>query len=214
MQNRMALAGMMALAMLFTFESIGCSHSSDSELAQARGSSGRPTTWATPIQRPGLDNTYQLDPQIYRGAQPTAAGFQQLEAMGVKTIVSLRATDQDAPLLQGTHLRYVWIPMHAFRPDDAAMEHFLLVTADSRQTPFFVHCEHGSDRTGAAIALYRVVHQGWSKSDALAEMRGGDYGFHDLLFQNLVAYVQDFDVEGFRQRHSLPRPASPARTIP
>ena len=44
--------------------------------------------------------------------------------------------------------------------------------------PFFVHCQHGSDRTGVCIAAYRIVVQGWTKQDAIREMTGGNYGFH------------------------------------
>lgn len=44
-----------------------------------------------------------------------------------------------------------------------------------------VHCWHGSDRTGAVIAAYRIVQQGWSQHDAIDEMINGGYGFHPIF---------------------------------
>jgi protein tyrosine phosphatase (PTP) superfamily phosphohydrolase (DUF442 family) len=192
----------------------GCSHSADSKLAQQVDQTGRPTAWGKPVTAPGLHNTYKFNDTIYRGAQPTAEGFRQLEAMGVKTVVSIRATDKDRPLLQGTGLNYVWIPMEGFAPDHAAVEKFLTVTSDKRFGPYFVHCQHGSDRTGFTCALVRVVHEGWDKEDAIAEMRGGEYGFNDIFFQNLVSFVRDFDVEGFRARQQLAHTAASPTNVP
>lgn len=192
----------------------GCSHSADSKLAQQVDHTGRPAAWGKPVTAPGLHNTYRFNDTVYRGAQPTAEGFRQLEAMGVKTVVSIRATDKDRPLLQGTGLNYVWIPMEGFDPDRSAVEKFLVTTADKRFAPYFVHCQHGSDRTGFTCALVRVVHEGWDKEEAIAEMRAGEYGFNDIFFQNLVRFVREFDADGFRARHRLAQTAAPAAGVP
>jgi hypothetical protein len=42
---------------------------------------------------PGIKNFSQVDSHVYRGAQPTDAGFQYLAGMGVKTVVDLRESD-------------------------------------------------------------------------------------------------------------------------
>ncbi len=41
-----------------------------------------------------------------------------------------------------------------------------------------VHCEHGQDRTGVAIGLYRL-HTGWTEEHAEDEMLA--HGFHRSL---------------------------------
>ena len=47
-------------------------------------------------------------------------------------------------------------------------------------TPFtYVHCEHGQDRTGLTIGIYRVQHDGWTKEKAYNEMIA--HGFHKSL---------------------------------
>ena len=47
----------------------------------------------------------------------------------------------------------------------------------NRKAPIVIHCHHGSDRTGAVCALYRVVFQNVSKEDAIHEMTEGGFGF-------------------------------------
>jgi hypothetical protein len=38
----------------------------------------------------GVPNFHQVSERIYRGAQPTTEGFQELAKMGIKTVVDLR----------------------------------------------------------------------------------------------------------------------------
>lgn len=55
--------------------------------------------------------------------------------------------------------------------------------------PVVVHCWHGSDRTGAVVAAYRILKQGWSKEQAISEMVNGGYGFH-LIYWDIVEVLQ------------------------
>ncbi len=48
---------------------------------------------------------------------------------------------------------------------------------EQNQQKVLLHCYHGSDRTGASVAMYRIIFQNWSTTDALAEMKHGGYGF-------------------------------------
>ena len=38
----------------------------------------------------GINNFYQVDEHVYRGAQPTTEGFEYLAKIGVKTVLDLR----------------------------------------------------------------------------------------------------------------------------
>ena len=60
-----------------------------------------------------------------------------------------------------------------------------------------VHCQHGSDRTGTMIAVYRVIIDGWSKDDAVREMTNGGFGFHPM-WQNLISYIKALDVDAIK----------------
>jgi protein tyrosine/serine phosphatase len=63
--------------------------------------------------------------------------------------------------------------------------------------PYLIHCQHGADRTGLMSAMYRILEQGWSVDDALAELTGGGYGYH-AVWKNILRYVRSADVEGLR----------------
>lgn len=125
---------------------------------------------------PGLPNFARVSDSLYRGAQPTEEGFRQLRAMGIRTVVSLRTFTSDRDELEGTGLRYVRLAAQAWYPEDEDTLRFLKIMSDPANHPVFVHCLHGADRTGCAVAVYRVVQQGWTMQDAIAEMHR--FGFH------------------------------------
>ena len=63
------------------------------------------STWAQAVEQPGLPNLHKVSDDLYRGAQPTAEGIKQLQALGIKTIINLRSSDTDRDLLsrRGSH---------------------------------------------------------------------------------------------------------------
>ncbi len=164
----------------------------------------RPSHWARKIDRPPLRNFHQVAPGLYRGAQPDAAGFRELEKMGVRTVVNLRLTGSDRDELKGTALAYEHIAVEAWDLDEDEVVRFLRIARDPARAPLFVHCSHGADRTGAMCAVYRVVVQGWSKDDAIDEMTHGGFGYH-VMWDDLLDYLRGLDVEKLR-RLSAPPP--------
>lgn len=146
--------------------------------------------WAIPIVREGLPNFYWVSDDLYRGGQPTAEGFRQAKALGVKTVINLRTIDDDREELARLGLDYEQIPMNPWHADDKAVARFLEVISDKSRAPFFLHCYFGSDRTGMMIAFYRINVQGWTKDEAIAEMTQGGFGFHGI-WENLVDYVRN-----------------------
>ena len=48
-------------------------------------------------------------------------------------------------------------------------------------------------------AIYRIVIQGWTKDEAIAEMTQGGFGFHSV-WENLVDYLQQLDVEKLKRQ--------------
>jgi len=159
----------------------------------------RPAEWAVSLERPGLSNFHRVSDGLYRGAQPTAEGMRQLRALGIRTVVNLREFHSDDDLLGDTGLEVVDIPMGAWRAEDGDLVKFLRVVADPRRGPVFVHCQHGSDRTGTMCAVYRIAVCGWDKDEALREMTQGGFGFHEV-FGNLPEYLQKLDVDALKRR--------------
>ena len=161
----------------------------------------RPAAWAEPVSCVGLPNLHRVSPHLWRGAQPHVEGFAELERLGVRTVVSLRSSG-GTPLPAGSTLELVELPMHAWNPAEEDVLAFLRIATDPRRVPVFVHCYHGADRTGLMCAAYRRVVQGWSAEEALAEMRGGDFGFH-VVWGDIVALVRELDVEHLRRELGL-----------
>jgi protein tyrosine/serine phosphatase len=128
----------------------------------------------------GLPNFHTVQPGIYRGGAPTLAGLQKLRAMGVKTIIDLRISP---PLVreeraEAQRLGFHWInlPMGADPPTAKDVSIFLASLKQAPESPVYVHCQHGADRTGCMIGIWRETQQGWTFSQAWAEMR--KYGFN------------------------------------
>lgn len=134
----------------------------------------------------GVVNFTKVSDRLWRGAQPDAQGFEQLANAGVKTVINLRHDHDDYPALQDTKLHYLWIPMRAFRPQEDEVIVFLSglrrVLADPNRWPVYVHCAEGRDRTGYAIAAYRIVEQQWDPQSAIQEMF--DHRFNTIWFLN------------------------------
>ena len=152
----------------------------------------RPRNWAQPVERVGLPNLHRVDDRLYRGAQPDEEGLRELEAMGIRTVVNLRQSRRDE--LGDLELGYEAIPMNAFSLEEKDVIRFLQVATDPERQPVFVYCQHGADRTGTVVAIYRIVVCGWTREEAIEEMTGGGFGFH-AIFTNLIRYVREADIK-------------------
>ena len=158
----------------------------------------RPSSWATPIESKGVPNLYKVSDVLYRGDQPTATGMREIKSLGVKTVINLRSFHSDRAEILNTDLRQESIFMKAWHPEREDAVKFLRLVTEPTNVPVFVHCKLGADRTGAMCALYRIAVQGWSKKEAIREMREGGFGFHSL-WNNLADWVDEFDIESLRK---------------
>jgi tyrosine-protein phosphatase SIW14 len=146
---------------------------------------------------PGLGNFAQISEELYRGDQPSREGFEHLRNMGVRTIVNLRAYRGDAGKLKGLGLRYVHLRCRAWLPSGKKLAAFLKLVRDPANRPVFVHCLHGSDRTGLAVASYRIMEQGWALEDAVQELH--TFGFHHRIFPQILRYLKRFDASDMQR---------------
>jgi protein tyrosine phosphatase (PTP) superfamily phosphohydrolase (DUF442 family) len=151
--------------------------------------------WARRLPSQVLSNFFKVSDDLYRGAQPTAAGMREIERLGVKTVINLRSRHSDESLLVGTSLNYRHIPMSAASPKSDQITRFIEIVKDKEKGPFFVHCLHGADRTGSMCAVYRVVFQDWKKEDALKEMTRGGFGYHKIWNFTIIPFLKRADLE-------------------
>ncbi len=152
-----------------------------------------------PLELAGCSNLYKVNDRLYRGAQPEAEGFKELKKLGVKTVLNLQSSHSDRKLLEDTGLDYVHIKMRAWDAEyDEVKQALQIITNESKQ-PVFVHCKHGADRTGAVVAAWRLVADGWTKEKAIQEMTKGPFGFHEI-WRGLPKFIRALDVEELQKQ--------------
>lgn len=157
------------------------------------------------LNHAGLPNLHRISPNLYRCAQPTAEGFAAAEKLGIKTVVNLRAFHNDKSLVVSTNLKLERIPFKTWRAQTDDMVRFLKIVANTNNGPFLIHCQHGADRTGTMVAIYRMAVQGWSKDAAIKEMTTGGFGYHSI-WKNLPSYLRKLDVSAVRRTAGIPEP--------
>lgn len=147
-----------------------------------------------------LGHFFQVDAGLYRGQQPTDAGLAKLKQMGMKTVVYLHFNKQQAAhekqVVESMGMRFVHIPMSWITPPkQAQIDTWLKTVNDPALLPAFVHCQHGRDRTGTMVGIYRVQHDKWPFSRAYGEMK--EKGFR-TFFLGLT-----YGVKKFAKAHNL-----------
>jgi len=160
----------------------------------AAGGSERPAQWAVPITMAGVGNLHKINKGLYRSAQPTKEGMKNLEKLGIKTVINLRAFHSDSDEISGTELLNDALSVKTWHMEDEDVIQVLRIIRKKENGPFLIHCLHGADRTGVMSAMYRIVAQGWTKEAALQEMVEGGYGFHPV-WTNIITYVKNVDID-------------------
>ncbi|MGK5090042.1 tyrosine-protein phosphatase [Bdellovibrionota bacterium FG-2] len=132
-----------------------------------------------------ITDFYTVSPGIYRGARPGPLGLQALSEMGIKTILNLENDEDEVAyelqIANSLGMIMVGAPISPyFGPDDETVNLALSTLSDKENFPIFIHCQHGHDRTGLIVGLYRVEHEGVAPGAAYQEML--DLGFHPELF--------------------------------
>jgi protein tyrosine/serine phosphatase len=165
----------------------------------------RDAKWATKVEQAGLPNLHRVADNIYRCAQPTADGLKAAEKLGIKTVISLRAFHSDKDEVESVKLKTERIRFNTWHPEDEDVVRFLKLVTNTNGGPFLVHCQHGADRTGTMIAIYRITVQGWKKEAALKEMTDGGFGYH-AMWANLIKYLNELDVDALKKKAGLQVP--------
>ena len=170
----------------------------------------------------GLTNVHTVSPGVLvRGGQPSERGFRTLrDAYGVRTVVNLNdsTAKTEGKLVEALGMRYVALPSNAFRPDSDKVLEFLKAVQELQSTPegggaggaVYVHCLHGMDRTGYAVAAYRILLDGWDADRAMAELRGHQAFPHALMFPAIEPFVRNV----YRDRETLRTRLAPSPTTP
>ena len=157
--------------------------------------------WATKLEIDGLDNLYKVTDSLYRSAQPKAIGIENIEKLGVGTIISLRSKQKDEKLSPSTNLNLIHIKMRAWKPEYETAVLLMRILDPNNPNldgkPVLVHCYHGADRTGFTIALYRIVYENWTQEEAIDEMINGGYGYHKI-WKDIIKFLKELNIDEFK----------------
>jgi tyrosine-protein phosphatase SIW14 len=167
-----------------------------------------------------LEHAKRLRPvtegRVYRSGCLSADGFRDaIEKLGIKTVISFWDEDPDPELhanrfssgtikesdlcqSMGVVYKFIYVKLV---PDDragkdrpAAIDEFLQVMDDENSYPVLIHCKAGLHRTGIMTAIYRMEYEGWSRDDAMRELRSHGFGHflantsNDYILQYVMPY--------------------------
>ena len=149
---------------------------------------------------------------LVRGGQPDEKGFRTLrDSHGVAVVVNLNdlTAKRERAMVEACGMTYIPLPSNAWRPEQAKVLAFLrAVEVAKGRGAVYVHCRHGMDRTGLAIAAYRITAQGWDCERALDELRGYQGFGHAMMFPRIPTMVRDIarDCADWRREVAAQKP--------
>jgi protein tyrosine phosphatase (PTP) superfamily phosphohydrolase (DUF442 family) len=118
-----------------------------------------------------LPNAIRLHEKVISGGQPDGEpAFEELAALGVKTVISVDGATPEVELAKKHGLRYVHLP-HGYDgiPEERAEQ--LAKAVRDLPGPNYTHCHHGKHRSPAAATVACVATGLIQPSDALAVLK-------------------------------------------
>ena len=100
-----------------------------------------------------LPNAFRITPSIISGGLPEGENaFAELDALGVKTIISVDGMQPDVELARAHGQRYVHLP-HGYDGVPEQRGHEIAKAISELPGPIYIHCHHGKHRSPAAAAV-------------------------------------------------------------
>ena len=162
----------------------------------------RPQQWGTLVNQ--QHNFYRISDTVFRSEQPNAEIIPELKKHDIDVVINLRSRDKDKTVLSQQNFQLVHVPIHTWALDRNNLLSVMktIKTAKNKNQKVLIHCYHGSDRTGASVAMYRIIFENWSTQDALNEMKYGGYGFHPI-WVNIEKQFSTENIQWIRQQLAI-----------
>ena len=152
------------------------------------------------ILRHVWSNFDQIAPGVYRSNQPGHWRLKRYRAMGIKTVLYLRASSEkwafhfEKESLDTLGMTMINAPLHSRSAPTREAVQALIAAFRSIDKPFLMHCKSGADRAGLASAIYLMVMLG-KDVDAARRMLSPRYihlrftktGVLDLMLDHYAA---------------------------
>ncbi|ORE93066.1 protein tyrosine/serine phosphatase [Stappia sp. 22II-S9-Z10] len=120
-------------------------------------------------------NRHQVTDKLWRSSQPSPRDIAAIARDGVKTIVSLRADgfggdplEREACAAHGIAFERVVLQSRSAPPKAVLRQ--AMETFPRLQTPVLLHCKSGADRAGLGSALWLILVEGASATEAKRQL--------------------------------------------
>lgn len=141
--------------------------------ASPASASAAPAAPAAPgaSQASHLHQVHRVNADLISGAVPEGdAAFDELKAMGVRTIISVDGMTPDVASAQARGIRYVHIPITYAQATRSQQLEIARAVRDLPK-PIYLHCHHGKHRGPAAAASAAVLLGDMTPAEGVAFMK-------------------------------------------
>ena len=148
---------------------------------------------------PYPENFHKVNENLYRSNQPDAAEFEYMyKTNGIRSVLNLRENNSDKDAVDAVNrkiknaLTLYELPLDTGNITEEDLYKILTIVRDAPK-PLLIHCWHGSDRTGCAVAASRITFENWRVEDAITELMTPAYGHHKRIYTNIPALLRKAD---------------------
>jgi len=121
-----------------------------------------------------------------------------VEIYGIKSVINLREYHSDVDETENLPVKLYEIPLAAGSLSEENLLKVLQVMKKAPK-PLLVHCMHGSDRTGAVIAAYRIACENYPVEKAIDELKNERFGHHKYTYPNIERLLRNINWQDFRK---------------
>ena len=146
-------------------------------------------------------NFHKVNENIYRSGQPDEDEFESLHTFnGLRSVLNLRDSSRSRKHISAINrkrdnaITLYDIPLDTDEISEKDLYKILTVLRDAPK-PVLIHCLLGSNRTGCAVAAYRIVFENWRVEDAILELMKPEYGHHKIFYPNISALLRKINWE-------------------
>ena len=144
-------------------------------------------------------NFHKVNDDLYRSGQPDADEFESLYTFnGIRSVLNLRESSRSRKNIDAVNrklknaITLYEVPLDTNNMSEKDLYKILTVLRDAEK-PVLIHCLLGSNRTGCAVAAYRIVLENRSVDDAVRELMAPRFGHHKIIYPNIAALLRKVD---------------------
>jgi hypothetical protein len=151
-----------------------------------------------------IENLLELSEGLFSGSEPKdAAAYEQLESLGVRTLISVDAIAPDAKLAADHNIQVIHLPIGYDGIEEQRLRE-LAYAIDSSTKPIFVHCHHGKHRGPSALVAGAIATGEIDHAQAKRFMiRAGTSEHYHGLWESVAQTVKFETIEPMQLRKRI-----------